>query len=302
MTPFLVAPQFTPRTVPAQPSSVKRAPDAGPRPDFARRSKTHVLASDSILLLVAISLTLACTTDFGGFSASRLSLGSIICALGWLPTIVYLRQANAPPVPLLPFTGLFYFAACGLPAFYDFGAASVQDAWHIEPKRGGLNHGHLRTPRSLCRLLFSFGYKITPALPVPFLYRAGRPVTTFDKLPMGVLALHLGALIFRGHVVESALGRSVYAAGLFCVWHASDPMAPASDWAASKTSRSTACSVVEVSYPFRFRFHSHHSIYFMLVSTPCYLDGTSTDTYSAGALRLSLVCSAQLCEDRNTGL
>ena len=223
MTPFLVAPQFTPRTVPAQPSSVKRAPDAGPRPDFARRSKTHVLASDSILLLVAISLTLACTTDFGGFSASRLSLGSIICALGWLPTIVYLRQANrSTGTTRYPFTGLFYFAACGLPAF-------LRLRRRIGTRMRGIS---IPSAEALTTVIYallalyagyylSFGYKhYCRDYLSPFSTARIVPLRRLTNFLWVLLALHLGALIFRGHVVESALGRSIYAAGLFCVWHA----------------------------------------------------------------------------------
>ena len=215
MTPSLpVTQQFTLRTVSSQPPYVKRPSRTWRRPDFARRSKTSVLASDSILLAVAVSLTLACTTDFGGFPAWRLGLGSIICALGWLPSVVYLRQANSPPVPLLPLTGLFYFAACGLPAFYDFGAGSVRDAWHIDPSVEAL------TTVIYALVALYAGYYLASATK---LLRTTRPLSLPRAVPLRrltnlmwvLLALHLGALIFRGLVIEAHLDEVFLPLGYF---------------------------------------------------------------------------------------
>jgi hypothetical protein len=167
-----------------------------------------------ILAALVVFLGDVCISDPGGFSASRVALGFTICALSWLPAILYLRRPDRPPVPLLPLTGLFYFAACGLPAFYDFSASPVQDVWHIDPSTEaletvvyallGLYAGYYFSSKTR---LFRHIHPISLPRVFPF-----RRLTTFLWT---LLTVHLVGLVFREQIMEVHLDQMLVPLGYF---------------------------------------------------------------------------------------
>jgi hypothetical protein len=174
--------------------------------DFLRRRYSAAndrrlsLASEVIVLALSASLLLVYAADFGGFEVGRVTLGCIICALSCLPLILYLRSADRPPLPLLPLTGLFYFASCGLPAFYDFSSSGLRDVWHIEPSMESL------TIVISGLLALYIGYYVSSGTRLlrkvqPIVLPRAFPLRRMTNLLWTLLTLHLAALIFRDQVI-----------------------------------------------------------------------------------------------------
>lgn len=150
---------------------------------------------------------------------TQASLGCLIVLLGTLPSVLYLKTKYAPPLPLVPLTGLFYAAAFGAPIFYDFSTASVYNPY-----------SEISTEALLIAASALIAFYIGYYLSARSLLKALQPIhlpheLTLSRLRLALwclLALHLAGLlfpaIFRSLYLMEFLGPAGYVAyGMFLI-------------------------------------------------------------------------------------
>lgn len=178
------------------------------------RNKQLTLAAHMIVVAVMALPVIVFISDAGRVPMSRMVLGCIICALGSLPAILYLRNPERSPVPLLPLTGLFYLVSCGLPAFHNFSTPRLADVWHSEPGIKAFTTVIYALSSLYAGYYFSpaFGFfRNTSHMSLPRRFPRQRLIILLWTL----LMLNLAALIFREEVIRSHLDQVLLPLGYF---------------------------------------------------------------------------------------